>query len=119
MSYLKPAAGGNMPELQVDRDPMARWYAKEHLKADPGVRTIYYLPQNAPEREIRFIEVNEMISERADESLEPIDFGVEAGDEGEHKLVILDLTPAQWIRIGRGELLLPHGWSLREAVAFP
>ena len=47
-----------MAAIQFDRDIMARWYATEHLKTDPGIVSVYYLPTNAGEREIRFVEVN-------------------------------------------------------------
>lgn len=108
-----------MPVTQFDRDSMARWYAKQHLKTDPGIRTVYYLPTNAPDREIRFIEINELVADRNDDSLEPIDFGVDAGMESEHKLFVLDVTPSQWNRIKRSSLPLPQGWTLKEAVSFP
>jgi len=107
-----------MSGAQFDRDRMARWYAKEHLKSDPGVRAIYYLPTNAPEREIRFIEINDQISERADDSLEPIDFGVNRGEAEEHSLVVLDVTPDQWDRIEKSVLPLPEGWFLNDAVPY-
>ena len=55
---------------------MARWYAKQHLKTDPRIRSVYYLPANAPDREIRFVEINELVADRRDDTLEPIDFGV-------------------------------------------
>lgn len=108
-----------MPQTQFDRDSMARWYARQHLKTDPGVQSVYYLPMNSPEREIRFVEINEMIGERLDDSLEPIDFGVDAGEESEHKLFILDVTPAQWARIEQAKLSLPRGWLLEGAIPFP
>ena len=105
-----------MPAIAFDRDAMATWYATEHSKVDPGLRTIHYLATNAPDREIRLLEVNTMIVERTDESLKPFDFGVDFGSEGEHKLLVLDVTPGQWERIERGALALPPGWSLRDAV---
>ena len=104
-----------MAVAQSDRDGLARWYASEHLKTDPGVRAIYYLPTNAPEREIRFVEVNELIAERDDDSLEPFDFGVDIGSETEHKLYVLDVTPSQWGRLSQSLLALPSGWELRDA----
>jgi hypothetical protein len=107
-----------MPATQFDRDTMAHWYATEHLKTDPGVHEIYYLPRDAPEREIRFVEINELLADRTDDTLEPIDFGVDPGLESEHKLYILDVTPAQWDRIRRSSLALPRGWSLEDAVSF-
>lgn len=107
-----------MPATKFDRDSMARWYAKQHIKTDPGIRAIYYLPANAPEREIRFIEVNDLIGERSDDTLEPIDFGVDSGTDTEHRLFVLDVTPDQWDRIQESSLPLPQGWSLKGKVHF-
>lgn len=108
-----------MAETGFDRDSMASWYAREHLKTDPGIRSVYYLPANAPDREIRFIEINELLGERTDDSLEPIDFGVDTGSETEHKLFVLDVTPKQWDRIEKKALDLPKGWTLEDAVPYP
>jgi hypothetical protein len=107
-----------MPATQFDRDTMARWYAQEHLKTDPGVRSVYYLPTDAPERQIRLIEINELIGERRDDTLEPIDFGVDRGLESEHELLVLDVTPRQWNMIAKSALKLPQGWSLQGAVPY-
>lgn len=101
-----------MPATQFDRDSMAHWYAKRHIETDPAVLAVYYLPTNAPDREIRFIEINELIADRNDDTLEPVDFGVDTGTESEHKLFVLDVTPTQWDRIRQASLALPPGWSL-------
>ncbi len=106
-----------MPD-PFNRDSSARWYAKQHLKTDPAIRSVYYLPTNAPEREIRFIEVNELIADRNDDALEPIDFGVDTGTESEHKVFILDVTPRQWTQIRQLSLALPQGWSLTDSMPF-
>lgn len=107
-----------MSKTKFNRDTMARWYAARHLKTDPGIRAVYYLPVGAPEREIRFIEVNELIAERERDPLEPIDFGVDVrGPEG-HTLMVLDITPAQWEKLNKQKLPLPGGWSLDGAVPF-
>ena len=105
-----------MPAKQFDRDSMARWYAEEHLKTDPGIVPVYYLPTNADEREIRFIEVNCLIGDRNDVALEPIDFGVDAGMDSAHRLFVLDVTPEQWDRMRAHQLQLPANWSLDSAV---
>jgi hypothetical protein len=99
-----------------DRDAMARWYASEHISIDPGICSIYYLPTNAPEREIRLVEVNDMIAVRNDDTLEPVDFGVDTDMESQHKLFILDVTPDQWDRINESSLSLPQGWSLKDMI---
>ena len=107
-----------MSAIQFNRDSTANWYAKEHLKTDPGIVSVYYLPTNADEREIRLIEVNNLIGDRNDDSLEPIDFGIDRGMETAHKLFILDVTPEQWKRIEARKLSLPDNWSLESEVRY-
>ena len=68
-------------QREFDRDSLAVWYAREHLGTDPGIVSVYYLPQNADEREIRFVEVNKLLGDRNDDALEPIDFGVDMGTD--------------------------------------
>jgi hypothetical protein len=51
-----------------------------------------------------------------DAAMEPLDFGVDTGADSEHKLVVLDVTPAQWQAIERGTLSLPGGWTLEDAL---
>ena len=107
-----------MPATLFDRDAMARWYAQQHRNTDPAIRSVYYLPTNAPNREIRFVEINELIAERNDDTLEPVDFGVDTGMDSQHKLLVLDVTPSQWDRIKQSSLALPADWSLDAAVRF-
>ncbi|MDY0170098.1 MAG: hypothetical protein RBS80_26375 [Thermoguttaceae bacterium] len=107
-----------MQATDFDRDSMARWYAKQHLNTDPGVCEVYYLPADAPARDIRFVEVNELIADRNDDTLEPVDFGVDMGTESEHRLFVLDVTPSQWDPIRQSSLPLPSGWSLENAVPY-
>jgi len=97
-------------ETAFDRDSLASLYAKRHLDTDSGVARIYYLPTNAPPREIRFLEVNRLISETT--PLAPIDFGVGVNDAERHTLYVLDVTPSQWDAIQRQEISLPAGWTL-------
>lgn len=107
-----------MPATQFNRDSMAHWYATEHVKTDPGIVAVYYLPTNAGEREIRLIEVNKLIGARNDDALEPIDFGIDTGMETAHKLLLLDVTPEQWERIQIREIQLPGNWSLDNVVHY-
>ena len=107
-----------MSVTQSSKDEMARWYAARHLHTDPGIQKVYYLPAGAPEREIRLLEINGLIAVRELDPLEPLDFGVNVDGTEPHTLLVLDVTPAQWERIRSGELSLPAGWSLKEAVAF-
>ncbi len=107
-----------MPATQFDRDQLAAFYAGEHLKTDPGIVSVYYLPANAGEREIRLVEINHLIGDRGDDALQPIDFGVDIGHDAEHTLFVLDVTPAQWKRILMHQLRLPGNWSTEGAIPF-
>ncbi len=109
-----------MSEGQFNRDEMARWYATRHLKTDTGIRSIYYLPQHASEREILLLEINELIANRDKDPLEPIDFGVDGGSETAHSLIVLDVTPAQWERIANERAFHYHtGGPWTRATHFP
>ena len=101
-----------MPATQFNRDAMADWYGREHLRTDPGIVSVHYLPTNADEREIRLIEVNRLMGDRNDNVLEPIDFGIDMRTDNAHKLFVLDVTPEQWERIRARQLSLPAEWSL-------
>ena len=101
--------------MPFDRDSMANWYARRHLETDDAIQEIRYLPEGAPPREIRFVEVNQLISETT--PMEPIDYGVDIGSADAHTLFVLDVTPAQWEKIAKGEPLLPKGWHLRNSIA--
>ncbi len=107
-----------MHAVQFNRDDMARWYAKKHLKTDTGTRSIYYLPRDAAEREIRFVEINDLMAVRESDPLEPIDFGVDIGSKSAHRLLVLDVTPSQWEKIQTNEIPLPPGWTLDGAAIF-
>lgn len=105
-----------MATTQFDRDSMAKWYAREHRDVDPGIVSIFYLPTNADDREIRLVEVNNLIGDRTDEILEPIDFGLDRATDNQHRLSILDVTPEQWEKVTAHKLSLPSNWSLDGAI---
>jgi len=99
---------------KFDRDKMAKWYATQHLKTDVGVVSVHYLPKNADEKEIRFIEVNCMIAEWRADGI-PLDFGVDADTKNGHRLIVLDVTPDQWKNL---TFKMPNGWTLEEESVF-
>jgi hypothetical protein len=88
-----------MAKEPFDRDAMARWYAKQHLKTDPSVREIYYLQRDVPDREIRFVEISDLIAEINDEALEPLDFGVNRGAESDPAMGIWLMSPICWLAL--------------------
>lgn len=74
-----------MATITFDRDATAKWYAGRHLQVDGGIAEVVYLPKNAGDREIRFLEINEDMLD-AEDSLEPVNFGVDMGTGSEHVL---------------------------------
>ncbi len=102
-----------------NRESLAAWYAKQHLATDPGIRKVIYVPTGAGEREIRFLEISTLIHDvRSNRQLVPIDFGVDMGQESQHKLFVVDLTDEQWEQVLKGELKLPSGWLLESKVEY-
>ncbi len=105
-----------MKTMNFNRDRMAEFYAKQHIKTDPGTVLVVYLPHGAEEREIRLLEVNSLMGDRNDNAFFPISFCLDREDkESTHTLSILDVTPEQWERIESLKLQLPDGWSLENA----
>ena len=96
------------------RDSWAGMYATRHLATDPGIQEICYLQDQSPENEIRLVEVNELLSLREIDHLEPIDFGVDIDGVHPHRLLVLDVTPQEWEQVKGGRLRLPAGWSMNE-----
>ncbi len=109
------AVTANQP---FSRDAWAREYAESHLRTDPGTIDVFYLPTNAPEREIRLLEINDLIAVRESDPIDPIDFGVDSDGDQPHRLLVVDVTPGQWVRIQSGQIPLPPGWSLDGKVIF-
>ena len=107
-----------MSTTEVNRDALASWYAHEHLKTDSGIESVYFLPENSPDDQIRFVEINILMADRTDHALEPIDFGINMGSANEHRLMVLDVSPEQWKRIVTGQLRLPDNWSVEHATHF-
>ena len=96
------------------RDSVAKWIAFQHLATDPGITDVWYLPHNAPEEEIRLIEVNHLLRGVEDEETTPIDFGLDI--EGiNFKLLVLDVKPGQFENLKRRTLPAPDNWSFENA----
>lgn len=101
----------------ASRDQVAAWIAKKHLAVDPGITDILYLPGTAPEREIRLIEANTLLTAVADDEVTPVDFGLNV--EGlNFTLLVLDVTPDQWKEMAEGKAQLPSGWTLAGSQRF-
>jgi len=97
-----------------DRDDVAAWVARVHLRVDPGVQQVLYLPAGAPPDDIRFLEVNDRIA-RDDDPIQPIDLGLEV-EGAKFRLLVADVTSGRLAQIKAGSQGLPPGWSLVNSV---
>lgn len=95
----------------MSRDSFAEWVARHHFAIDKGISRILYLPTDAPEKELRLVEVNELASLPENGTVQAFDFmpDIEGVD---YTLLVADVTPRQFEAIMQGKPILPHGWRL-------
>jgi hypothetical protein len=101
---------GGLPQ-NPSKDQVALWLAREHFSADPAITDIWYLPGNAPAREIRFIESNALLAGLHEQDVIPIDFGFDVQGLN-YQLLVADAAPNQWEQLQSGTLPLPPNWTL-------
>jgi hypothetical protein len=106
------------PQPGMSRDEFARWVGRYHYSIDRGIREVYYLPENAPDQEVRLLEVNDLLPLPENAPVEPVDFLVDL--EGiPYTLRVADVTPWQLDAIRRRELSLPGGWEWKGSGLIP
>lgn len=105
------AFSSELPE-SPDRNTVAGWLAAQHLAVDPGIAEIYYL-QDAPDDELRFIEINRLlpVPEPLGGQFNFVDFGLDI-DQVDLSLSVIDMTGDQWRKVLGGVLSLPNGWTI-------
>jgi hypothetical protein len=97
------------PPPGSDRDRIAEWVAKLHMSTDGSIRQVYYLPTDAPPKEIRLLEINERISTPEDQP-EPLGFGLEVAGLA-LKLSVADVSKDQLEKMKNDPSNLPPGWK--------
>ena len=106
------------PKAPQDIAGLAQWVADLHLYMDSSIRKVYYRPANAPEREIRFLEVTTRIPPKdALDPVEAIDYKPIV-DGVDVSFFVADISEQEWDAIRQGKPLLPEGWSLENCKIF-
>jgi hypothetical protein len=106
-------------EPDVSREDFARWIALQHLDFDPSISEVYYLPLNAPPREVRLIEVNRSLHLRTEIGpVEPLDFSFDIKGMEPFLLLVADVSPYEWEALIHDRLAPPRGWCLDQRIAF-
>jgi len=100
------------PDLHASPEAFAAWLARRHMTSDAAIERVVYLPDGAPENEIRLLEVNRFLHPAANDEIEPLDFTPDV-DGFPFKVLVADVASDQWQRIRDADgTALPHGWSL-------
>lgn len=94
----------------TSRDEVAAWVAKTHLLVDASIREVWYLPQGAPNEEIRLLELSDRLA-GPDGKAAAIDFGLDV-EGAPFRLFVADITSEQLDQIKHDPSYLPVGWSL-------
>jgi hypothetical protein len=100
------------PDDGATRGQVARWLAIRHLATDAALERVIYLPANAPDNEIRLLEVNRLLNP-PDDAIEPLEF-TPVWDLP-YRVFVADITSDQWDRLRQNPGVLPPGWDLRDS----
>jgi len=100
------------PPAGADRDSVAAWLAIKHFIGDSAIREVWYLPKNAPENEIRLLELSDRLAGN-ESHVDPFDFGLDI-EGANFRLMVADVTTDQMEQIKQNHQQLPPGWSLDE-----
>lgn len=103
-----------------DKDETARILAESHYRTDTTIVNIVRLTaadeaERRPEEPVKLLEVNEATVE----GLFPLGFDADPEHDINHASVIVEVTPNDFEKIRQGEIELPNGWQLGDAIPRP
>jgi hypothetical protein len=100
-----------MNTVTEQRAAFAEWLARQHLRFDSRLTRVVYLPENAPEDEVRLVEVNTGLYVEPGNPIVPVET-TPAVTDLPFRVWVADVTPEEWQQIQNNPGLLPEGWSL-------
>lgn len=100
-----------MSDLSKERAAFAEWLARQHLRFDSRLTQVVYLPDGAPDDEVRLMEVNTGLFPEPGNPIVPVET-TPAVTDIPYRVRIVDITPDEWRHIQTDPSLLPTGWSL-------
>ncbi|MDZ7362837.1 MAG: hypothetical protein ONB46_19240 [candidate division KSB1 bacterium] len=122
----KPAKMANIATLQKDDfipkkalsmqeiEDIVRRMVRDHFETEEFVERIIWFKSIDGEAEIHLLEVNRDTPPSG--AVMMLYFG--ATEKIPLPARVADVTPEEWEKISRGEIPLPKGWSLKDAVEF-
>jgi len=100
-----------MSEATKERAAFAEWLARQHLRFDTRLTQIVYLPANAPDDEVRLLEVNTGLFPEPGNPIVSVET-TPAVTDLPFRVWVADVTPDEWQQIQINPGMLPAGWSL-------
>lgn len=96
----------------LTKDQTAQFLADAHFRLDQGVSRVFRVLESDEKddhKPLKLLEVNEMTSEAG---IMPIAMPADPGRGIDYFVVVIEVSPGEFERLNRGELQLPHGWTL-------
>lgn len=98
------------------KEEVAAMLAQEHYEMDDALRAVYRLVaanEDAPGEPVKLLEVN---AETVPIGIMPLRFGPHPASGLHYPLVIAAVTPEEFGHLRSGDLHLPDGWTLGQAI---
>jgi hypothetical protein len=87
------------------------------MSTDAAIERVIFLPEGAPQNEIRLLEVNRFLNSPDAQAIEPLDFSPDA--DLSYRVFVADITSDQWDRAQSApDAVLPPGWRLDDNQIF-
>jgi hypothetical protein len=94
------------------KDETAQLLADAHFRLDQGITRIFRIverDEGNPERPVKLLEVNPLTPEVG---ISPVGMTADAARGVFYSSVVVEISPAEFDQLRRGELRLPHGWTV-------
>lgn len=107
------------PDPRATAQQFASRLAHRDMSSDMAIEFVVYLPTNAPDDEIRLLEVNRLLSPSNSDLIELLDFTPDS--DPAFKVFVVDITADQWERIEgapKTTTILPESRKLKYNTIF-
>ena len=94
------------------KDETAQLLADAHFRLDQGITRIFRIvePNEANDlRPVKLLEVNPMTTEVG---ISPVGLTADPARGVFYSVVVIEISPNEFERLQRGQLMLPHDWQL-------
>jgi hypothetical protein len=98
--------------IMMTKEETAQLLADAHFQIDPGITRIFRIVEpneSDATRPVKLLEVNTMTPEVG---ILPVGMSADADRGVFYSSVFVEITPDEYERLTRGELLLPHDWRV-------